>query len=113
MNEVKKDQELGMGREITRRDFLNGVAVGVGGSLAGGTFGAQTLLAAALDEFAPEKAAEAVRKNRHRQFRCRRDGRDGRRHRPGLPCRGRASPRLASSDEFCARNEHAGFTGQV
>jgi len=53
MNEEKKDRELGMGRAITRRDFLNGVAIGVGGTL-----GAETLLAAAArDEFAPEKAA--------------------------------------------------------
>jgi spermidine dehydrogenase len=53
MNEEKKDRELGMRRAITRRDFLNGVAVGVGGAL-----GAETLLAAAaLDDFAPEKAA--------------------------------------------------------
>ncbi|HZV90213.1 MAG TPA: NAD(P)-binding protein [Candidatus Binatus sp.] len=53
MNEEKKDRELGMGRAITRRDFLNGVAIGVGGTL-----GAETqLAAAALDEFAPEKAA--------------------------------------------------------
>jgi spermidine dehydrogenase len=57
MNEEKKDREWGMGRAITRRDFLNGVAIGVGGTLAGGTLGAETLLAvAALDEFAPEKA---------------------------------------------------------
>jgi len=27
------DRELGMGRDITRRDFLNGVAVTVGGSM--------------------------------------------------------------------------------
>ena len=48
-----------MGREITRRDFLNGVAVGVGGTLVGGGIGTETLLAAAaLDEFAPEKAAD-------------------------------------------------------
>jgi spermidine dehydrogenase len=53
MSEEKKERELGMGRGITRRDFLNGVAVGVGGAL-----GAETLLAAAaLDDFAPEKAA--------------------------------------------------------
>src|SRR5277367_2139619 len=59
MSDVKKDSELGMGREITRRDFLNGVAVGAGGALVGGAFGADTLLAAgALDEFAPEKAAD-------------------------------------------------------
>jgi spermidine dehydrogenase len=57
MTEEKKDRELGMDREITRRDFLNGMAAG--GVLAGGAFGAQTLLAAgALDEFAPEKPAD-------------------------------------------------------
>jgi spermidine dehydrogenase len=55
----EKDKDLGMGREITRRDFLNGVAVGVGGTLVGGGFGAETLLAAAaLDDFAPEKAPD-------------------------------------------------------
>jgi spermidine dehydrogenase len=63
----KPDHELGMAREITRRDFLNGVAVGVGGALAGGAFGAETLLAAAMvrglaegpaEDFAPEKAAD-------------------------------------------------------
>jgi spermidine dehydrogenase len=58
MSEEKKDRELGMGRAITRRDFLNGVAIGVGGTLASGALGAETLLAgAALDDFAPEKAA--------------------------------------------------------
>jgi spermidine dehydrogenase len=59
MNEEKKDKDLGMDREITRRDFLNGVAVGVGGTLVGVGFGKETLLAAAaLDEFAPEKAPD-------------------------------------------------------
>src|SRR5467141_2914477 len=59
MSEKKKENDLGMGREITRRDFLNGVAVGVGGTLVGGGVGTDTLLAAAaLDEFAPEKAAD-------------------------------------------------------
>jgi spermidine dehydrogenase len=53
MSEEKKDRDLGMGRAITRRYFLNGAAVGVGGLL-----GAESLLAAAaLDDFAPEKAA--------------------------------------------------------
>ena len=33
MSEETKDRELGMGRAITRRDFLNGVAIGVGGAL--------------------------------------------------------------------------------
>src|SRR3984957_14382261 len=59
MSVEKKDRELGMERAITRRDFLNGVAVGVGGTLAGSAFGVETLLAAAaLDDVAPEKAAD-------------------------------------------------------
>ncbi|HEX4543035.1 MAG TPA: NAD(P)-binding protein [Candidatus Acidoferrum sp.] len=59
MVEEKKDRELGMAREITRRDFLNGVAIGVGGTLVGNAISAEDLLAAAaLDEFAPEKAAD-------------------------------------------------------
>ena len=59
MRETPEDKDLGTGREITRRDFLNGVAVGVGSALASETFGTQTLLAAAaLDEFAPEKAPD-------------------------------------------------------
>ena len=57
--ESSKDKQLGMGREITRRDFLNGVAIGIGGTVAGNAIGAENLLAAAvLDEFAPEKAAD-------------------------------------------------------
>ncbi len=43
MSEEKKDRELGMKCPISRRDFLNGVAVGVGGALAG-----ETLLAAGV-----------------------------------------------------------------
>jgi spermidine dehydrogenase len=43
MSEEKKDRELGMRCPISRRDFLNGVAVGVGGALAG-----ETLLAAGV-----------------------------------------------------------------
>lgn len=59
MSGEKKDKDLGMGRKITRRDFLNGVALGVGGTLIGGGIGTETLLAAAaFDEFAPEKAAD-------------------------------------------------------
>jgi len=59
MNEAIKEKDLGMGREITRRDFLNGVAVGVGGTLIAEGIGTETLVAAAaLDEFAPEKAAD-------------------------------------------------------
>src|SRR5271154_2769152 len=59
MSKAKSERELGMTREITRRDFLNGVAVGAGASLFGSAFGAQALLAAGiLDEFAPEKAPD-------------------------------------------------------
>jgi len=48
---------IGMGRKITRRDFLNGVSVGFGGIIVGATgisqvFGADTLLAAgALENY--------------------------------------------------------------
>ena len=31
----RNDRKLGMDRNITRRDFLNGVAVGTGGAVAG------------------------------------------------------------------------------
>jgi spermidine dehydrogenase len=59
MSKRKSDAELGMNREITRRDFLNGVAVGAGATLLGGAFGAEQVLAAGmLDEFAPEKAPD-------------------------------------------------------
>ena len=48
-----RDRALGMHRNITRRDFLNGMAVGVGGVLAnpwiGGLLSAQTLTASAQD----------------------------------------------------------------
>jgi spermidine dehydrogenase len=59
MSDDKRGRELGMSREITRRDFLNGVAVSVGGTLLGTGIGPESLLAAAaLDEFAPEKAPD-------------------------------------------------------
>jgi spermidine dehydrogenase len=55
----QQDLQLGMNREITRRDFLNGVALGTGAGLLAGSLGAERLLAAAiLDEFAPEKASD-------------------------------------------------------
>lgn len=54
----KKDRELGMRCPITRRDFLNGMAIGVGGTLAGSALATETLLAATESEDpAPEKAA--------------------------------------------------------
>ena len=59
MSEANRDRELGMDLTITRRDFLNGVAVGLGATIAGTGFGAETLLAAAaLDDFAPEKSKD-------------------------------------------------------
>jgi spermidine dehydrogenase len=53
MDNNKTDRELGMRCRISRRDFLNGVAIGVGGALI-----ADPLLPAmAPDEYAPEKGA--------------------------------------------------------
>ena len=51
MSDEKTDRELGMHCPISRRDFLNGVAVGIGGTLAG-----NPLLAAIAADDAPEKA---------------------------------------------------------
>src|SRR6267154_66347 len=49
----RNDRRLGMGCPITRRDFLNGVAIGAGGLIA-----ADPMLAALLNEETdPEKAA--------------------------------------------------------
>jgi spermidine dehydrogenase len=54
----KKDREPGMRCPITRRDFLNGMAIGVGGTLAGSALATETLLAAAESEdLEPEKGA--------------------------------------------------------
>ncbi|HEY7826433.1 MAG TPA: NAD(P)-binding protein, partial [Candidatus Acidoferrales bacterium] len=55
MTDEQRDRELGMHRKITRRDFLDGVAVAVGGaavSLGAPWLGAQE----AASSFAPEKA---------------------------------------------------------
>ena len=53
MSEEKKKRELGMHCPITRRDFLNGVAIGAGGLLV-----VDPALAALIaEETAPEKAA--------------------------------------------------------
>jgi spermidine dehydrogenase len=55
MNDETRDRDLGMHRPISRRDFLNGAAIAVGGVLAG-----ESLLAAIGGEqqHTPEKAAE-------------------------------------------------------
>ena len=52
MSDEKTDRELGMHCPISRRDFLNGVAVGIGGALGGNPL----LAAMAADDDAPEKA---------------------------------------------------------
>src|SRR5882724_11714633 len=50
----RNDRRLGMGCPITRRDFLNGVAIGAGGLVA-----SDPMLAALLsEEAAPEKAPD-------------------------------------------------------
>ena len=52
MSNEKRDRDLGMYRPISRRDFLNGVALGIGGAIA-----SEPLLAAmASADDAPEKA---------------------------------------------------------
>jgi spermidine dehydrogenase len=48
-----RDRELGMGRAITRRDFLNGVAVGIGSVAAGDWLGGLDALAAQYAQDAP------------------------------------------------------------
>jgi spermidine dehydrogenase len=59
MDQPKKDQALGMDREISRRDFLNGVAIGAGATLLSGALSAEQLLAAGiLDEPSPEKSPD-------------------------------------------------------
>jgi spermidine dehydrogenase len=50
------DRSLGMHRDITRRDFLNGAGVALTGSLAYPWFGRAT--PAQIDAFAPEQAAD-------------------------------------------------------
>jgi spermidine dehydrogenase len=47
---MSEDRQLGMDRPIGRRDFLNSVAVGVGGALAAGTLPDALVKAAALEQ---------------------------------------------------------------
>ena len=46
---MSDDRQLGMDRSISRRDFLNGVAVGMGGTLAAGALPDALVKAAALE----------------------------------------------------------------
>jgi spermidine dehydrogenase len=59
MDGSKKDRDLGMDRKISRRDFLNGVAIGSGAALFTGALTTEQLLASAVfDEPSPEKAPD-------------------------------------------------------
>lgn len=59
MGKRKIDQALGMDRQITRRDFLNGVAIGTGTALVAGRLSAGKLLAAGmLDEPTAQNSPE-------------------------------------------------------
>ncbi len=55
MTRDKGDRELGMTRDITRRDFLNGVSLGVGGAL----LAANAPLLSALEDLASKDPASA------------------------------------------------------
>jgi spermidine dehydrogenase len=55
MSSKNRDRELGMGRDITRRDFLNGVSVAVGSSLLGANSTWLEAFGATQSPFAPEK----------------------------------------------------------
>ena len=50
---TKKDAKLGMGRDITRRDFLNGASIAVGGSLLPHQLLAQNSPAQSLPDYYP------------------------------------------------------------
>src|SRR5580658_2727499 len=54
MRDNDKDRELGMAREITRRDFLNGIGIAVGTSLAANSTWVQAF-GIPQSPFAPEK----------------------------------------------------------
>jgi spermidine dehydrogenase len=55
MSQKKRDRELGMQQEITRRDFLNGVSIAVGTSLLGGNPLWLQAFGIPQSPFAPEK----------------------------------------------------------
>src|ERR1700682_3019561 len=55
MSDNDRDRELGMGREITRRDFLNGVSIAVGTSLVRGNSTWLEAFGVPQSPFAPEK----------------------------------------------------------
>jgi spermidine dehydrogenase len=58
MSDNDRDRGLGMGREITRRDFLNGVSIAVGTSLVAGNSTWLEAFGVPQSPFAPEFAPE-------------------------------------------------------
>src|SRR3984885_12155425 len=55
MGDKSRDRELGMHRKITRRDFIDGIAVTVGGSILAGSTGWLQGISVPDSSFAPEK----------------------------------------------------------
>src|ERR1700685_258563 len=55
MSDDSRDRELGMNRKITRRDFLDGIAIAVGGSVLASSAPWLHGLGSANSAFAPEK----------------------------------------------------------
>ncbi|HTF42451.1 MAG TPA: NAD(P)-binding protein, partial [Terriglobales bacterium] len=54
MSDDSRDRDLGMDRKITRRDFLNGVSVAVGGTLLGSRIAALDAVDGSGAPYAPE-----------------------------------------------------------
>ena len=57
MSNEKRDRELGMDQPIRRRDFLNGMSLAIGASLAAPSALWTAMLSASDQAYAPEKAA--------------------------------------------------------
>ena len=74
MSEGNRDRQLGIGRRITRRDFLNGVAVGIGAlgsaSLPGPAAGMHGLTAGADTAKNLSACFDRFERQRPRLFRC-------------------------------------------
>jgi spermidine dehydrogenase len=58
VSDNKSDDDLGMKRKIDRRDFLNGMSVAIGGTLAAPRNAFAEMLRAADEPYAPEKAPD-------------------------------------------------------
>jgi spermidine dehydrogenase len=51
----KSDRQLGMDRSITRRDFLDGVGIAIGGAIAASVLPALDLVAETAEAFAQDR----------------------------------------------------------